>query len=173
MKYIWVGSAVVGIAAGVALGFAISARLHHLPQPTGSALLREFSLPAISAKTTCTNWHILEDRIYEQFPPLARSRRIARRIVARTEMPVNDVDGFSTSLQQAIRRIFDAQGAMNKGFYDLTQSGSKYVEGVHLHSRVHLPRWFYAIGETHGVADFWYVAESGRVTLMVSFIEGP
>ncbi len=173
MKRLWIWSLLAGLFVGVALGVVLSAGVHQAPKPTGSALLRDFSLSAIGAKSGCTNWNIMEDRVYEQFPALARSKRIARRIVARAEMSENQLGSFITLFQNAIWRTFDAKAAINQGFFDLTQDGTKVVEGVNVRSRIHLPRWFYRIGDTYGVADVWYVAESGLVTLMISFIEGP
>jgi hypothetical protein len=173
MKPNWIWWLLFGFVLGVASGFFFSARLNRAAMPKGTSLLREFSLITVLAKAGQTNWQIIEDRTYEPFPALARSKRIARRIVARAELSDAELDWFTTGFQQAASEALVSYNARNTAQFDLVQGSERVVEGSPIRSRVDLPRRYYAIGDIHGVADIWYIAESGRVTLMASFIEGP
>jgi hypothetical protein len=46
------------------------------------------------------------------------------------------------------------------------------VDSSPVQFRVDMPRRYYSLGDVHGVADIWYVAEAGHVTVIVSLIEG-
>ena len=163
----------VGLALGGILGFFISDRVNALGAPKGSALLRGFSLAAIATPTGQTQWQVLEDRIYEPFPALARAQRIARRIVARADMPDSELSQFATQFQQGVSAALVAAGARNTGQFDLVKGSSQVVDGAPVAFRLDLPRRFYALGDVHGVADIWYVVEGRHVTVMVSLVEGP
>src|SRR5512140_199914 len=130
MKTRWIWFVAAGLVVGGAAGFATSARLHRLPQPVGSPLLHRLSLPEIGARAACTNWEVLEDRVYERFPALARSPRIARRVVARAEMSEDQLGRFVPLLQAEIRRMFDEHGAINEAFFDVTKDQTKLVDNV-------------------------------------------
>jgi hypothetical protein len=158
---------------GVALSFIFSAWVKRPDIATSSALLREFPFTAIAARAGQTNWHILEGRTYEPFPALARSRRIARRMVARTELSEAELERFTTQFQQAATAALGNCGAVIKAQFDMVQDLTRVIERSPMHSRVDLTRRYYAIGGIHGVADIWYVAEGGSVTVIVSLIEGP
>lgn len=173
MKFHWIWPLVLGLILGAGLGFALSLRPSRAEMPKGSTLLHEFSFATIAAKLGTTNWHVVEDKIYEPFPTLARAKRIARRIVARTEMSDGQLGLFATQFQQAVSAALVRYEALNAAQFDLIEDATRAIEGVPIRSRIDLPRRYYAIGDTHGVADVWYVAESGRVTLIASFIEGP
>ena len=161
------------LVLGVSAGFFLSARFNQPAVPKGTALLREFSFTAIASQVGQTNWQVLEDRTYEPFPALARCKRIARRIVARVDIPDAEFDRFVTQFQQTITAALGARNARNTAQFELVQDSTRLMEGRSIRSRLDLPRRYYAIGNIHGVADIGYVAEMGRVTVMVSLIEGP
>ena len=163
----------LGLVVGGTLCSFIAVRLSQPGAPKGSALLRGFSLAEIAAPAGQTNWQILEDRTYQPFPGLAHSQRIARRIVARAEMPDSKLSHFATQFQQAVSAALVAAGARNTGQFDLVQASSQVVDGAPVQFRLDLPRRFYSLGDVHGVADVWYVVEGGHVTVIVSLVEGP
>jgi hypothetical protein len=163
----------LGFLLGGTLGFFVSGRLIRPDAPEGSALLRSFSLAAVAAKAGQTNWQVIEDRIYEPFPARARSPRIARRIVARADISDSDLTRFATQFQQEASAALAAYGALNIGQFDLIKGSTQVVKGSPAQVRLDLPRRYYSLGDIHGVADIWYVAEGGHVTAIVSLIEGP
>lgn len=173
MKRNWIWSLLLGLLLGLALGFVFSEWANRPSMPKSSALLREFSVTAVAAGVGHTNWQVLENRTYEPFPALARSPRIARRIVARAELSEAELGRFTAQFQRAATTALDNYGAVIKGQFDVAQDSTRVIDGAPVHSRVDLPRRYYAIGDIHGVADVWYIAESGRVTVMVSLVEGP
>jgi hypothetical protein len=163
----------VGLVLGGTLGLFLSWRLNQPATPRGSALLRGFSLATVAATTGQTNWQVIEDRIYEPFPARARFQRIARRIVARADLPASELSRFATQFQQAASAALIAAGALNTGQFDLVKGSSQVVDGSLVEVRLDLPRRYYSLGNVHGVADIWYVVEGGHVTLIVSLVEGP
>src|SRR5262249_37294516 len=150
----------LGLVLGGTLGSFVAGRFNQPAAPKGSALLRDFSLATVAAPAGQTNWHVVEDRIYESFPALARSPRIARRIVARADLPDSELSRFATQFQQAASAALVASGARNTGQFDLVEGSSRVVDGVPVQVRLDLPRRYYSLGDTHGVADIWYVAEA-------------
>src|SRR5215472_13314721 len=96
MKRASIGLLLLGLLLGGILGSLISERLSRPATPKGTALLRSFSLAAVAAKAGQTNWQVIEDRIYDPFPPLARSQRIARRMVARANIRESELSLFAT-----------------------------------------------------------------------------
>lgn len=172
MKPNWIGIAAGALLAGLAAGFGTATLAARSGAPASSALLREFSFAAFARQAAYTNWSVLEDRLYEPFPSLGRSQRVARRIVAQAEMSENELGRFSVQLQQALRSTFSAHHAINKGQYNLGRDSWRNADGASAHHRLDLPRHYYAIGDIHGVLDCWQVANAGQVTLILSFIEG-
>ena len=173
MKLTSIWLLLLGLLLGGILGFFISGRYSRLGAPKGTALLRGFSLAAVAAKAGQTNWQVIEDRIHESFPSLARSQRIARRIVARADMPDSELSQFSTQFQQAASAALVAYGALNTGQFDLVQGSTRITNGSPAWFRLELPRRYHSLGDIHGVADIGYVVEAGHVTVIVSLIEGP
>jgi hypothetical protein len=168
-----IAALVIGLLAGIGAGFVLSAWARHPAAVKGTAFLREFSFPGIAAQAGPANWRVMEDRIYEPFPSLARAPRIGRRIVAQAEMADGDFGLFTTKFDQAVREAFDKHQALNQAFFDLVHDSSRNVDNRPIRSRLHLPRRYYAIGDTHGVADIGYVSEAGRVTVIITLMEGP
>ena len=173
MKRYWVWPLLLGLVLGLAAGSFVSTRCSGPGVPKGTALLRGFSLATVAAGTGQTNWQVIEDRTYETFPALARSKRIARRIVARAEMSDQELSLFATQFQQAVSQALVGYGALNAAQFDVVQDATRVVNGSPVRSRLDVPRRYYVLGDVHGVADIWYVAEGGRVTVIVSLIEGP
>ena len=172
MKRKWIGPLIIGLVLGISLGVVFSPWVNRPRMPEGSAFFREFSFTEFAAGIEQTNWQVLEDRIYESFPSLARSQRIARRIVAHADLSESELGRFTSQFQQAAAASLSKHGAIIKGQFDLESYTTQIGDASASHSLIDLPRRYYAIGEIHGVADIWYVAESGRVTVMVSLIEG-
>jgi len=140
-------------------------------QSSGSAVLRGFSFQAVVAKAEPTESHVLEDRVYQPFPPLARPARIARRIVAQATIPVDQVDAFTRRFQDATDAALAALGGTMKGEVDLSQSRGQFLDGASVDSRLDFPRRFYAIGGQHGVADIWLITRGTDVTIVITFTE--
>jgi hypothetical protein len=172
MKTTWTWSLLFGLAVGLTLGVVVSPWIRRPPALKGTGLLREFSFARIASEAGSTNWQVIEDRTYEPIPALARSPGIARRIVARAELSDAELARFVAQFQSAASAALAAQGVRNTGQFDLTQDSTQVIEGKPIQHRLDLPRRYYAIGDVHGVADIGYVAESGRVTVIVSLIEG-
>ena len=173
MKRNWIWLRLLGLLFVFAIGFVVSAWVARPGAPKASALLREFSFTALVASVGHTNWQVLEDKTYEPFPALARSPRIARRIVAHTEFSEAELERFIAQFQQAATTAVGHYGAVNKAQFDLVHDSTRVIGRSPVRSRFDLPRRYYAIGDIHGVADIGYVAEAGRVTVMVSLMEGP
>ena len=173
MKTNWIWSLLVGLTLGLTVGVVVSPWIVRQPAAKGSKLLREFSLTSMLAEAGSTNWQVMEDRTYEPFPALARYRGIARRIVARAELTDAEWAQFTMKIQAAVSAALEAQGARTTGQFELRHSSIQVTDGKPIRYDVDLPRRVYAIGDdVHGVADIGYVAESGRVTVIVSLIEG-
>jgi hypothetical protein len=171
MKTNWTLSLLLGLALGLTLGIAVSPWIRHPAEFKGTGLLREFSFATLAAKAGPTNWQIVEDRIYKPFPGLARSPGVARRIVARGELSDADLARFISQFQPAATAVLETGNARNTGHFDLSQDSAQVVDGKPTSRHLNLPRRYYAIGNIHGVADIGYIAESGRVTVIVSLME--
>ncbi len=165
--------ALVGLVVGLAGGFFIWGPLRDSVEPKGTTALREFSFADVSAKAGEADWQVIEDKIYEEFPSLSRSKRIARRIIAQATLPETAQAGFIARFQEAAETALTSRGAVMKGRFDASRSSAQVSGGSNLVRQLELPRRYYAIGDVHGVADVWCVAESGRLTCIVSLIEGP
>jgi hypothetical protein len=168
-----IAALIIGLLLGAGAGLLVSLRANRLGEVKGTAFLREFSFPGLAAQAGQTNWQVMEDRLYEPFPSLARSTRIGRRIVAQAEMNDTDFGWFTTKFHQAAQDALDKHQARNEALFDLVRDSTRNVDNKPIRSRFHLPRRYYAIGDTHGVADIGYVSEAGRVTVMISLMEGP
>ena len=165
--------ALLGLVVGLTGGFVIWGHFTDSAQSKGTAALREFSFPEVSARSGKADWQVIEDKIYDAFPPLSRSKRIARRIVAETTVSDTAQAGFIARFQQAAETSLTLHGAVIKGQFDASRSSAQVLRGNNILRQVELPRRYYAIGDVYGVADVWCVAESGRLTFIVSLIEGP
>ncbi|MEE2886089.1 MAG: hypothetical protein VX951_01545 [Planctomycetota bacterium] len=171
MKTAWTLPLILGLIVGTLIGFGLSGT--SFTQTEGSPFLREFALADLTAKAgDGVEWEVLTDTTHDRFPALARSHRVARRIVATATMPGADQAKLAHQVQQATEAVLASHGAVVKGVFDTSSGSTTLVEGKPLRSHVEMPRWFYAIGDIHGVADVGCVAVSGRVTLLVSLIEG-
>ena len=134
-------------------------------------MLRDFSFQEVAAKAGPIESHLIEDRIYQPFPPLARPSRIGRRIVAEATIPVDQVDAFTRRFQEATDAALAALGGTTKGEVDLGQSRGQFLDGASVDSRLDLPRRFYAIGGQQGVADIWLITRGTDVTIVITFTE--
>ena len=171
MKTAWTLPLILGLIVGTPIGFGLSGT--PLTEIEGSPFLREFALADLTAKASPgVEWEILTDTAHDRFPALARSHRVARRIVATATVPGADQARIAQQVQKAAEAALASHGAVVKGVFDTSSGSTTLVEGKPLRSHVEMPRWFYAIGDIHGVADVGCVAVSGRVTLLVSLIEG-
>ena len=137
----------------------------------GTAVLHDLSLTELTANLGTSEWNVIEDRVYEAFPSLSRSPRIARRIVAQATLPDSDQSEFVSRFHNAGEEWIESQGAVIKGEYEANQTHIQ-VAGGQFHTSVDLPRRYYALDDINGVADFGCIADSRRVTLILSIIEG-
>jgi len=137
----------------------------------GSAILHGFSIQLVVEKVAPTEWQILEDRIYQPFPPLGRPSRISRRIVAQATIAENRVDDFTRRFQDAAEAALVSLGGSMKGVVDLSQARGGFLDGGGIESRIDLPRRYYAVGRQHGVADIWLIARGTDATIVVTFTE--
>jgi hypothetical protein len=137
----------------------------------GSEFLRNLRFADLAAKAGEATWEILEDKIYEKFPPLGRSPHVGRRIVAQVSSSSSERQHFVARFQGAVKDALRGHGAMVKGEISLHKSGTAIKEGVNGSSLLDLPRTYYSIEDIHGVADIWCIADSGGITVIVSLIE--
>jgi hypothetical protein len=163
------GGLIVGLMAGMALGTFIA----KAGKPDGSAFLRNVRFDDLTAKAGHPNWEIVEDKTYDRLPPLSRRPRISRRIVAQTSLAASGQSRLIELLQQGMSEALATHGAVIRGEVSLSRSQSEIIEGRQVLTHLEMPRLYYAIGDIHGVADVWFLADSGRVTAIVSLIEGP
>ena len=163
----------LGLVVGLAGGFAFWGHFRSTAEPKGTTALREFSFTDVAAKAGQADWQIIEDKVYDAFPPLSRFKRIARRIVAQATISDTAQAGFVAQFQQATVTALTLHGAIIKGQFDASRSSAQVLGGSNMLTQLELPRRYYTIGDVHGVADVWCIAESGRVTVIVSLIEGP
>jgi hypothetical protein len=164
--------ALLGLVIGLATGFILSGQSGHLAAPQGTAALRSFSFTDVAAKAGQADFQIIEDKVYEGFPPLSRSKRIARRIIAQTTLSDTQQSDFVSRFQQTAEKALTSHGAVIKGQFDANRSSAQELGGSNILRQLELPRRYYAIGDVHGVADLWCIAESGKVTIVISLIEG-
>ncbi len=164
---------IIALLIGVGAGVLYSSRANRSVAVKGTAFLREFSFSDLAAQSGQTNWNVLEDRLYEPFPSQAHFPRIGRRIVAQAEITDIEFGWFTTKFHQAAQNALDKHQARNEALFDLVRDATRNVDHKPVRSRFHLPRRYYAIGETHGVADIGYVSEDGRVTVIITLMEGP
>ncbi|MHC1765199.1 MAG: hypothetical protein AB9869_13010 [Verrucomicrobiia bacterium] len=172
MKRNWVWTLLASLVLCVGVASSLWALSGCTRPPQGTAFLRGFSLTEVASKAGESEWHILEDRVYEPFPAMARSKRIARRVVAQSRLPNAELGRFVSEFQKAASATLDAHGARPTGKFELTEDTTTVIDSLPVRSRLDLPRRYYAIGDVHGVADIWCLAESDRVTVIVSLIEG-
>ncbi len=168
---IWL--ALLSLVLGLAGGFVIRGQLRDGNVSPGSAVLREFSFTDVSAKAGSVGWQVIEDKTYDPFLPLSRSKQIARRIVAQANVPDSEQAGLMNRLQQASEAALESRGAVIKGQSDANQSSSEMEGNDKTLRQLDLPRRYYAVNDVHGVADVWCIAESGKLTCIVSLIEVP
>lgn len=171
MKTTWFVLALLGLAAIMMIGctFSISA----LAETKGSAFLRGLKLADLTGQASAgVKWTIITDMVHERFPDAARSERVARRIVATATMSEANQANFIGQFQSAASAALNSHGAMIKGIFNANQSSTEVVGGASIRSDLQMPRRFYSIGDLHGVADIWCVGVAGRVTVIVSLIEG-
>ncbi len=152
-------------------GFAFR-ELRPAPPAKGTPVLWEFSFSELVAKTGSADWRVLEDRIYHTLPPLSGPKRIARRIVAQVVMPDAAQAAFIKQFQEAAVAALNAQGAVIKGQIDSSRSSVDLDRGERILTQLELPRRYYTVGNVQGVADYWCVGVSGRVTVIVCLMEG-
>ena len=135
--------------------------------------LKDLSFPRFMGQVDASEWRVSVDRIADTFPPLSRSPRIARRIVAHTTHLKSDQNEFATRFQRSAEDWIASHGATITGQHNAAYSSAVAMSASQLVTLVDLPRRYYAIENTHGVADFWCVSDSVRVTVIISIIEGP
>lgn len=172
MKRNWVWTLLVSLVLCVGVASSLWGLSGCTRPQHGTTFLRGFSLTEVASKAGESEWHILEDRMYEPFPAMARSKRIARRLVAQSRLPNAELERFVSQFQKAASAVLDGHGARTTGKFELTDGTITVTNSLPARSLLDLPRRYYAIGDVHGVADIWCLGESDRVTVIVSLIEG-
>ena len=154
-----------------AIGFFSGGQFSLRRSVLGTPVLHDLSLAELTANLGVSEWNIIEDKVYDTLPSLSRSPRIARRIIAQTTLPDSEQSEFTRRFPLACEEWISSHDAIIKGEYGANDNRIDVAEGQRLTS-VDLPRRYYAIDDIHGVADFGCIADSGRVTLIISIIEG-
>lgn len=165
--------ALLGLVVGLAGGFVVWGHRGNGAGSAGTAVLREFSFSDVSAKAGNAEWQVIEDKTYDPFLPLSRSKQVARRIVAQATVPDSEQAGIMNRLQQASEAALESRGAVIKGQSDASQSTLNLEGNDKTLRQLDLPRRYYAVNDVHGVADVWCIGESGKLTCIVSLTEGP
>ncbi len=162
----------LAVVIGATIGFFLRGQIAIGRKVTGTAILRDLSFTEFIATAGSYEWHVIEDRVYDAFPPLSRSPRMARRIVAQSTLPVSEQDSFAKHFQAASEEWITSHGAEVKGASNASRNSTYGVGDGQISTLVDLPRRFYAKDNVHGAADFGCVVDSGRVTVIISIIEG-
>jgi hypothetical protein len=168
---LWTRALLLTAFIGFTAGFALR-ELNPVPEAKGTSVLWEFSFSDLVSKAGPADWKVIEDRIFDGFPPLSRSKRIARRIVAEAMMPSSAQAAFVKKVQEAAVASLAAHGAAIKGQVDSSSSSVDMHRGERIATQLELPRRYYTVGQVQGVADYWCIAGSGRVMIIVSIMEG-
>jgi hypothetical protein len=162
----------LAVLVGAIVGFLFRGQLEIRPKSPGTAILHDLSFSEFITDVASLEWHVLEDRVYDTFPPLSRNPRIARRIIAQSTLPSSEQSSFAERFQAAAEEWITSHGATLKGAQNAERISADVVADGQLITLVDLPRRFYAVDNVHGVADFGCIADSGRVTIIISIIEG-
>lgn len=172
MKKVSIWIVLIGFALGIGIGYFLHDRSPRRASGGGSEILSGLSYSEFIARTGSFDWTVIKDEIDERFPPLSRNPRVARWIVAETSIEASEQSAFVSSFQSAAEDWIHSRGGMIKGHSSVNRAMTETGENGAEHRQVSLPRRYYAIDDVHGVADFWCLADSGRVTVMISLIEG-
>ncbi|MCP5043733.1 MAG: hypothetical protein GY944_22115 [bacterium] len=81
--------------------------------------------------------------------------------------------GFIEKFQAAAEALMRSYKAIKTGRSSAGKSSNTMIEGALIRSDVSMPRRFYPIGDIHGVADICCDGEAGKITVVISVIEGP
>lgn len=158
---------------GIAIGFFAGRGFTVNQKVVPSDVLGELSFSKIISKVHSSEWEIIEDRVYDTLPPLSRSPRIARRIVAQSPLPDAEQTEFTSRFQAAAEEWITSCGATIKGQEDAQRTSVEATTDGTVRTLFDLPRRYYAVGDVHGVADFGCIARKDSAIVIISIIEGP
>lgn len=161
----------LAVMFGATVGFFLRGQIAIGHKSLGTAVLRELSFDDFIASVHSSEWQLVEDRVYDTFPPLSRNPAIARRIVAQSTLPIADQDSFARNFQTTAEKWLTSHGAVIKGQDNASRNSTKAGADGQVNTLVDLPRRFYSVGNIHGVADFGCIVDSGRVTVIISISE--
>jgi hypothetical protein len=168
----WLLFLLLGLILGATIGFGLSLRMMYPAPGTGTVLLHKFSFQDVAEKAGHPAWEILEDKTYFPFPPLARAKRTARRIVARSTMSDEQLQTFARQFKTLIKQEVTRFGANQTGEVGFSQSATRSIDGQKsVRSELQMPRLYYVFEGTHGVADMWLIAEGDQATVVICFTE--
>jgi hypothetical protein len=160
------------VLLGATLGYGLSLWALTPPPARGSAVLQNFSLEEVAEKAGHPAWDVIEDKVYSPSPPLGRPGRVARRVVAQATMSDEQAEELARQFGRATMEALARLGGQQTGEVSLNRSTSRPGAGGRpARSELHLPRYYYRVGGTHGVADAWLIAEGGEVTVIVCLTE--
>ncbi len=162
----------LAVVLGAIIGFFVRGQFAIGQRSAGTAILRDLSFAEFIGSVGSSEWHVVEDRVYDTFPPLSRNPGIARRIVAQSTLPVSEQDSFARNFQAASEEWIASHGGVIKGANNASRNSTDVVADGQIRTLADLPRRFYAKDNIHGAADFGCVVDSGRVTVIISIIEG-
>jgi len=172
MKLIWLLFLLLGLILGATIGFGLSLWMLYPTPGTGTVLLHKFSFQDMAQNAGQPAWEILEDKTYFPFPPQARAKRTARRIVARSSMSDEQLQAFARQFNDLMKQEMTRFGAGQTGQVNCNLIASR-AAGDHksVRTELHLPRLYYALEGTQGVADAWLIAEGDQATVIICFTE--
>lgn len=160
------------VAGGVA-GIAWERTRVASTAPAPSEFLTGFRLPEVAVEgAPLVQWEILDDRLDDRLPAFSRSPRVARRLIAQARMTPRQLDQFVSEFSSAVSDGLQQVGAIGKLHVDIARGRAGSEDGRPYDSRLHLPRRAYSLADSHGVVDAGYIAEDGRVTVIVFIEEG-
>jgi hypothetical protein len=150
-----------GLVLGLAAGYGLAVYASGESPAAGSPFLREFSFAEAARNAAAAEWEVVHDRTAPVL--LGRSRRIARRFVARATLSQRDVQPFAQRFDQSVEEALPHQsGEENLDRATVSADSSRLLQ---------LPRYHYRTDAGDGVVDAGIVAEGGEVTVIVSMIE--
>lgn len=161
----------LAVTIGATVGYFLRGQMASGQKSLGTAILRELSFDEFIASFHSSEWELVEDRVYDTFPPLSRNPAIARRIVAQSTLPITEQDSFARNFQTTADKWLTSHGAVIKGQDNASRNSTKAGADGQVNTLVDLPRRFYSVDNIHGVADFGCIVDSGRVTVIISISE--
>jgi hypothetical protein len=172
MKQNVIVAAVAGVVVGILFGFLLRGQISARGTTQGTGVMQNFNFNQFITTAGSSEWEIVEDKIYDRLPPLSSTARIARRIVAQSTMLDFEQNDFAERFQNAAEQWITSCGGTIKGQQEANRATAEAAAQGAVYNLISAPRRYYSLDDVHGVADFWIIANSGKVTVIISFLEG-